>query len=358
MPEPTFLQGQKALAARSTGAIVKGVLHTGSLTLIYGAPKSGKSFLTTDLLVSIAAGADDWLGHKIVKPGYVIYLTCEGHSGFWKRLQAIALHRWGRLDHFPEQFILGVGRPTFIQISNKNLALPRTEDIEKALDRYAKLGITPTALAIDTVFRSFAPGNVNSSDHMMAYVEAVQRIADRGTGVALVHHATKSAATPAGSVSLIGACDTLVFVDARDNGDHTWEVEMAKDDGETPPRAFKLEPISIGQDPDGVEASSCVVVDLNQTEDKPKGRPKKLNERELLIRLLIELLDDKPQRPNGGVPPMIDKVALIDDWRALFMFRCRPDDEDKTKVQAFRRMVVDLQGANRIGVAGKQVWVI
>lgn len=356
MPEPVFLQGRKALVPRSTGAIVKGVLHQGSLTLIYGAPKSGKSFLTTDLFVSIAAGEEAWLGQKIVRSGPVIYLTCEGHSGFWKRLQAIAIHRWGRLESFPEQFILAVGRPTFIQIGQKNLALPRTDDIAKALDRYQKLGLNPVAIAIDTVFRSFAPGNVNSSDHMMAYVEAVQTIADRGCALALVHHATKSAQTPAGSVALIGAADTLVFVNGEDP--HTWEIEMAKDDGETNPRQFVLKVIDIGQDPDGEPASSCIVDDLAQETPKTKGRPKKVAERDLLFRLLLEVLDDKPQRPNGGVPPMIDKVALIDDWRALFMFRCRPDDEDKTKVQAFRRMVVDLQGANRIGVAGKQVWIV
>jgi hypothetical protein len=101
-----------------------------------------------------------------------------------------------------------------------------------------------------------------------------------------------------------------------------------------------------------------VVIDMNQTIPRKAGRPKKLQERELLLHLLHETLNDRVRPPNGGVPPMINRVVEVEDWRALFMQRCRPGEPDNTKRTAFRRMVTDLQGANQIGVSGKQVWPI
>lgn len=352
--------GEEAAVPQSTGAIVQGVLHEGSLTLVYGPPKSGKSFLMTDLLASIAAGDDNWMDRKIVKTGPVLYVTCEGHAGFWKRLQALTIRRWGG-EGFPANFVLAVGRPILIGFDKKNLALPQPQDIARAVEEVtARLG-KPIAVCIDTVFRSFAPGNVNSADHMMAYVEAFQQTIDKGIAGVLVHHATKSAQTPAGSVSLIGAADTVIATaNGLADGGHTWEIEMAKDDGETEPRTFKLDVVDIGLDPDGMPASSCVVVDLAETQPRTKGRPKSVSERDLLMRLLHEILNDRGHPPNGagGVPAMINLVIEVDHWRAEFMRRNRPDDPDDTKRAAFRRMVRDLQGSNRIGVSGKIVWAV
>lgn len=352
--------GNEAAKPQSTGAIVQGVLHAGSLTLVYGPPKSGKSFLMTDLFASIAAADDNWMDRKIVRTGPVLYVTCEGHAGFWKRLQALTIRRWGG-DSFPDRFVLAVGRPILIAFDKKNLALPRPEDIARAVKEVEdRFGVPPIAVCIDTVFRSFAPGNVNSSEHMMAYVESFQQVIDKGIAGVLVHHATKSAQTPAGSVSLTGAADTVILTaNGQDDGSHTWEIEMAKDDGETEPRKFKLEIVDIGLDPDGMPASSCVVVDMAETTPRTKGRPKLVAERDLLMRLLLEVMDERGHPPNGGnVPSMIDRVVEAAYWRELFMRRCRPDDEAKTKQQAFRRMVRDLQGSNRIGVSGAQVWPI
>lgn len=352
--------GNEAAKPQSTGAIVQGVLHAGSLTLVYGPPKSGKSFLMTDLFASIAASDDNWMDRKIVRTGPVLYVTCEGHAGFWKRLQALTIRRWGG-EGFPSKFVLAVGRPVLMSFDKKGLAAPHPADIAQAVKEVeAKFGVPPIAICIDTVFRSFAPGNVNSSDHMMAYVDAFQQIIDRGIAGVLVHHATKSAQTPAGSVALIGAADTVILTgNGQDDGSHTWEIEMAKDDGETEPRKFKLEIVDIGTDPDAMPASSCVVVDLEETVTKTKGRPKQVAERDLLMRLLLETLDDRGHPPNGGnVPPMINRVVEVDQWRELFMRRCRPDELDNTKRVAFNRMVKDLTGANRIGVSGKLIWAI
>lgn len=360
-PRPRLLLrfGAEAAKPQSTGAVVQGVLHAGSLTLVYGPPKSGKSFLMTDLFASIAAGDDKWMERKIVKTGPVLYVTCEGHAGFWKRLKALTIRRWGG-DSFPDRFVLAVGRPILLAFDKKGMAAPRPEDVAEAVDAVdRKFSRPPIAVCIDTVFRSFAPGNVNSSEHMSAYVDAFQQVIDQGVAGVLVHHATKSAQTPAGSVALIGAADTVIATaNGQDDDAHTWEIEMAKDDGETEPRKFKLEVVDIGLDPDQTPASSCVVADLAETAAKTRGRPANVAEPQLLMRLLAEVVDDRGRPPNGdgGVPPMIPRVVDVDAWRAEYMRRNRPDDDDQTKRQAFRRLIAKLQTTNQIGVSGKLVW--
>ena len=76
MPEPletprpkpalTLRYGFDTTTAQPLGTVVEGILHAGSVSLIYGPPKSGKSFLVTDLALSIAAEELDWMGHDIV----------------------------------------------------------------------------------------------------------------------------------------------------------------------------------------------------------------------------------------------------------------------------------------------------
>jgi RecA-family ATPase len=63
---------------------VKGIMQRSTLSLWYGAPSSGKSFLVTDLGMAVARGAF-WMGHR-TRPGLVIYQTGEGGVGFRLRL--------------------------------------------------------------------------------------------------------------------------------------------------------------------------------------------------------------------------------------------------------------------------------
>jgi len=77
----------KAPADQST--VVRGLFHKGSITLLYGLPKSGKSFLATNAAMAVAnPEIASWMGCRIQQHGPVLYVACEGHGGFWKRLQA------------------------------------------------------------------------------------------------------------------------------------------------------------------------------------------------------------------------------------------------------------------------------
>jgi hypothetical protein len=308
--------GHAAAEPQPMGTIVKGILHAGSVTLIYGPPKSGKSLLLTDLFLKLTLpDAKDWMGHAILRHGPVLYGACEGHAGFWKRLRAVEID-YGIL--LPDDFVLAIGRPHLIKIDPRSHALvPHPDDVIDAVKRATLAGHAPIAVAIDTVFRSVGCGNVNASDHMNAYLAALAVVTDQGIAVAIVHHETKGGGTPAGSVTLIGGCDTLVNTQRLDIGGHSWRVEMAKDDCETRERLFELETVDVGRDLDGQAQTSCVVRD-GKTAAKPK---KKLSrEQETAYKALLESLE-KVGSLNAVIPCCLPVVSISRNQAREYLLR-------------------------------------
>ena len=69
---------------------VQGLIPEGALVCLYGAPGEGKTFVTIDLALSIAAGVD-WHGRE-VKQGAVVYIAAEGGGGVKARARAWLKH--------------------------------------------------------------------------------------------------------------------------------------------------------------------------------------------------------------------------------------------------------------------------
>lgn len=381
--------GIEALTPVAANTIVKGVLHRRSITLLYGPPKSGKSFLATDLALAIAAGDEKWMGCAIMSPGPVLYVACEGHAGYWKRLQAWHKHFGGE---FPANFILATGRPALIAADQSGrLFAPNPQAILDALAACKARGIAPVAVFVDTVFRSFGPGNVNASDHMNAYLAALAEITDRDIAVCAIHHEIKSGGTPAGSVSLIGGSDTIIHV-WREEGDEEeegigqryWQIEFAKDDAENQPQPFDLVVVPLDPDPEGQPASSCAVAaDTNEPPDKPKPRHAKTGRARsstrpvgmtddcmIALKALDRAISDASFAdlllkgfPRASGKPVVD----IDLWRRCYMHMTEepPDKEqtsdekrqsNKIRNQEFHRARKRLITLGVVITEGKGVW--
>jgi hypothetical protein len=260
----TLRYGWEAARPQPMGTVIRGLLHGGSLTLFYGPPKSGKSFLLTSAFIAIAAGDKERMGHTIVRPGPVLYIACEGFAGYWKRMQAEAKVRHWEEGTFPKNFVLATGRPHLIKLSDKtHAAAPHPDDVLAAIESVkVRFNQAPVGVAVDTVFRSIGAGNVNASDHMNAYLAALADVTDQGIAAAVVHHETKAGGTPAGSITLTAGADTIVNtqnIEGLNGKEHSWQIEDAKDDAATEARKFVLEVIQVDDDPDGQPASSCVV---------------------------------------------------------------------------------------------------
>ena len=79
--------------------LVSGMIPLTGLVVIWGAPKSGKSFKTFDLVMHVARGLE-YRGRK-VKQGPVAYCIFEGQTGFQKRIAAYRKHH--RIGHVPRK---------------------------------------------------------------------------------------------------------------------------------------------------------------------------------------------------------------------------------------------------------------
>jgi hypothetical protein len=356
-PVLTLRQGFAAAEALPAQTVVQGILYRRSVTLFYGAPKSGKSFLTTDLALAVAAGWDSWMGHRILVNGPVLYVACEGHAGFWKRLRAAAAHYGWTSRTFPRDFVLATGRPALICADSMGRVFaPNPDAILAALADLKARGVTPVAIIIDTVFRSFGSGNVNASDHMNAYLATLSQIADRGIAVAAVHHEIKSGGTPAGSVSLIAGSDSVIHV-WRDEATRYWQIEYAKDDAETDPHSFDLEVIDLGVDPEGQPASSCVVIE-GATGQRGAVLGRKLSPAEAVgVRSLKIALG----KAGALLPPLPDYPAstvavAASVWRAEF-YQLNGGTAEGNK-KAFQRAAARLLAATLITQRDDLVWLV
>jgi AAA domain len=177
-------------------ALIEGLLLKASLALLYGKPKSYKSFLALDFGLSVAGGRD-W-GDRTTAQGPVLYVAAEGLAGLGKRIQA-----WEQAYGHART---ASGEDFYVLPERVRLLLPN--DVAALVDLAAIL--RPAMVVLDTLNRSLAGGDENSSRDMGLAVEAADQIRQAGSTVLIVHHADKEGRNYRGHSSLEGAVDTVL----------------------------------------------------------------------------------------------------------------------------------------------------
>lgn len=241
---------------------VKGFLEADSLGLIYGPPKSGKSFLAIDWACCTATGTP-WNGHK-VKQGAVFYLAGEGHNGVARRLAAWEGAKGVSLGDAP------------FAVSNK--AAPITDrdaadEVLQAVDDLAnETGHHPAVIVVDTLARNFG-ADENSTEDMSRFIQHLDEIrAKWKCTVLVVHHTGKDQARGArGNSALRGAIDAGYKVDRDELGNVTLEPTDMKD-AELPRQiSFTLAGVTLPlTDEDGNAVSGAHLVPLDVGYQPPK----------------------------------------------------------------------------------------
>lgn len=180
--------------------LARRLIPRNGLTVIWGPPKSGKSFWTFDLAMHVALGWD-YRG-KRVQQGPVVYCSFEGQSGINGRVEAF------RLRHLAEN---AEGVPFYLQPLVLDLVKDCGELVAAIRDT---LGETkPAAVVLDTLNRSLR-GPENSDQDMSAYVRAADTIREAfDCAVIIVHHCGVAGDRPRGHTSLTGAVDAQLAFD-------------------------------------------------------------------------------------------------------------------------------------------------
>jgi len=202
------------------------------LTIIYGEPGAGKSFIALDMALRIAQGRD-WHGLRTKRAG-VLYIAGEGVRGVGKRVEGWAMHHRTDLSNIP--FVV---MPVAAQILEpaERAKLIRTIDEAKRQLNF-EIGLT----IVDTVSRSIAGFDENGQETMSAFVKGCDEIkAHTGGAMIGIHHSGKDKERGMrGSTVLLGACDAAIRL-TKDAGLVTLTFEKQKDAEEQRPIYFSLE---------------------------------------------------------------------------------------------------------------------
>lgn len=281
---------------------VRGVLPFDGIGAIFGPSGSGKSFLTLDMLASVANGGE-WFGCR-VKRAPVLYVALEGEAGIAQRVKAFELKNGPVASGI--RFMLQA-----LDIRNAGDRADLVQAIKAA-------GWCGGVLCLDTLNRA-APGmDENDSKSMGEVIGAAKAIqAELGGLVLLVHHTGKDATKGMrGHSSLHAALDAAIEV-CREGDRREWKMHKSKDgeDGEAHP--FRLDVVEVGTDDEGEPITSCVVVPEESTgEAVRRVLPPKSGNQRVIWDALGELFraagSYAPEGAPKELPPGRPCIRLVD----------------------------------------------
>jgi hypothetical protein len=248
--EPLFLSvGELVDNLQPIQWLIEDYIETDSLSLVYGAPGGGKSFVTVDMACCIATGTT-WHGRP-VKQGAVFYIAGEGHNGLARRFAAWSRHKGVTLK----------GAPLFksrraVSIFNESAAKELHDEITVMVEQ---TGVIPALVVVDTVARNFGDGDENSTADMGKFVEHLDKWVRHpfGCNVNLVHHSGHNMDRARGSSALKAALDAEYSV-VNEGGVVTLTATKMKDAEMPTELSFKFKVIELGE-VGGVEINSVVL---------------------------------------------------------------------------------------------------
>ena len=344
--QPLLLNEVFSLPARKT--FVKRLLGEGEMSLWYGEPGAGKSFLLTDLGLHVAHGWP-WFTRK-VEPGLVVYIAAEGSGGFRNRLDAFFRHHERAKKDAPFTLI-----PEIVDLLNDADVGPLVAEINRVADQLQHI---TRFIIVDTLSRCLAGGNENGPDDMGAFIANCDRLRmETGGHVAIIHHDGKDGTKGArGHSSLYGAVDTQVRISKSAAGNIA-TVTKQKDDEDGAVFGFRLEKVILGEDEDGEPITSCII---GPSETKPGGNSISLSDaQQIALNQLIKAIGHEGKVPpaSNHIPP--HKPCVTEKtWRTYCVSGgiSSSDNKDSNR-KAFKRSADRLVAIELVAKWKDFVWV-
>jgi hypothetical protein len=334
--------------------LVKGLLGCGEFSLFVAKPGTAKSVLVGDIGCHVAAGLD-WHGRK-VKQGLVVFFAAERKQLTERRIAA-----W-RKKH-------GVKSIPFAVVGGK---LDLTTGLADATalantiaDLEAKSGHSCVLIILDTVTRTFGPGDQHQSRDMSKYIQSVDAL-NRATGahIAAIHHSPWSDDRGKGAIDLDGAVDVSFVVNVRGTGlakKFTLKCTGSNDGEEGVITSFILESVAVGTDEDGNVTTAPVVVQANTTVDDGSNLKSHTAK---AFESLEQAIEEHGQRVPDKSPGFPDGTMAVppDTWRDQYYADCRdrePKVPDDTISKRYRRAVRELtEVSKQVGRTGEWNWIV
>lgn len=237
--------------------VVKSLLPTQGLAIMYGQSGTGKTFLMLDLLLAIAC-SDEWFGHSITNTS-VCYVCLEGASGIRQRIDA-----WEKAKGRPA--------PSNFRIITNSFTLTDKKDINDLAAAIIEGGSSGGVIAIDTLNAATPRMDENSSKEMGNAIDNLRLLQRLTSGLIMTSHHTGKDERQGmrGHSSLHGAIDVQIYLKGTKSS-RSWSLQKIRDyeNGET--HNFKLAIHELGLDEDGEVTTSCTI-----ESDTPKATGRRL----------------------------------------------------------------------------------
>lgn len=242
--------------------IIRDVWAAGEFSYIAAVPGAGKSVITGDAACHIAAGMDDWHGHDIDNPGFVLYFAAERARLVRRRIRA-----WLKYHGIDSDIpLMVVDAP----ISLTSETFEDADSIIAIVSQFeAKFGKTCRLVVIDTLSRVFGGGDQNTSKDMNKLVGSIDRIMSviREAHLCVIHHTTWAGERAKGAIDLDGAVDASFLIDV------IGDVKVLRNDGSNDGEegdvvAYRLEGVELGIDDRGNPTKAPVVIKTQRPEAK------------------------------------------------------------------------------------------
>lgn len=342
--------------------LIDGILTVGDKSIIGGASRSGKSFLAIDMAMSIATGRT-FFGHKVMKPGLVVYQAGEGGRGIKKRFRAWRqYHQVDAAARIPV-FIL----PAKVDIHSVDGDTGKLIEELAGIERLYNLPIV--AFFIDTLAKASGVADENSGKDMGTVMGNVDRIAEAfpDMHVCLVHHMNAGGTKLRGHTSVHAGVDQVILV-TRDEANpriRTATLDKQKDEEDGAKIMFELQVITIGERAiDRAPITSCVPLPLgaevNVTAKGPMmDRSQRLTTGQAVIfQALKDALADEgiPTPPTLRLPKSISRVVDVRHWKAHVRARAE-DISDSGINKSMKAASEKLLFLRLIGRVNPYVWL-
>lgn len=229
------------------------------LNVIYGMSGLGKSFLALNYALQVS------------QTNPVIYMAGEGVYGYENRIKAWEIHNKKNRAN--------------LYICTGAVSLLDEDDFQTFLQQSEP--IKPVMVIVDTLSRSMAGADENSTRDMGLFIRACDQIKNHlGCAVVLVHHVSNKSATNTerGSSALRGAADVMIRVSGVGD-DIAVEFSKVKDESPLPEAFYRL--VKVNWMEGDSENASLVFVESErviQTQEDPLT-----NNQQKILRVLSEV---------------------------------------------------------------------
>lgn len=328
--------------------LIDGLIPAGpSLGVIFGKPKSCKTFLVSEMFLHVAMGRD--YNGCAVQQGGVIYITKEGVRGFQRRMMAARQHH----NAGPQvPFYVANESPNFG--SNNGDA----DHLVALIRKQVPSGVRIAAIIFDTLARTMPGQNDSDPAAMSMFVENCNTVASAfNCFVGAVHHSPRSDDTRSrGSNVLDGAADVIISVIKDDKTNiSTAKIDAIKDSEEGLAWRFHVtEKRNI--------SPLCETLSEPRREQRTEtNRNKKLTgqERRFLDILYEAILQAGQTVPPSDTVPATVKVVTREDFKKHLLQRGFVDKDKPDSVRAtMSRHLNTLSGRKVIGTDQNYVWLV